>query len=298
MVNVNEIKLSAVVVTYYPVLSDAIINIKQYIEHVDKLIIWENTPIIDRELHKIILPEYSDKIIYLGTDKNEGMAFALNRSVEWSIKNGYTHILTMDQDSFWIDFKHYRNKIVEYCIDTSIGIFGPNVYTMMERRNFSKNQFAKDTITSGSVFSIDMLAKIGLFREDFFIDAVDLEYCYWAQRNGFKTIVFQDCHLKQKFGNTTTHLFFNKAISTSHYSAFRLFHIVRNHIFLWREYPELSKIQKKQILTEYTLLRIVKILLYEKGKTQKIVSIIRGTINGLFCIGENPRNKLTKCEKT
>lgn len=289
MVNVNEIKLSAVVVTYYPVLSDAIINIKQYIEHVDKLIIWENTPIIDRELHKIILPEYSDKIIYLGTDKNEGMAFALNRSVEWSIKNGYTHILTMDQDSFWIDFKHYRNKIVEYCIDKSIGIFGPNVSTARERRKFSNFQVVKDVITSGAVFHLDIFTKIGLFREDFFMEAVDIEFCCWAYRNGYKTVVLGDCYLKQKYGDPTTHYFFNKSLSTSNYSSLRLFGIVRNHIVLWREYPELSQSQKKLILTEYTLFRIIKILLYERRKIQKIWSILKGIVYGLFHCGKNPR---------
>lgn len=287
----NKIKLSAVIITYYPDLSDVIINIKQYIEYVDILIIWENTPKKDRELYKILMPEYSNKIIYLGTDKNEGMASALNKSVKWSIENEFTHILTMDQDSFWLNFKKYSQLIFENRFDSSIGIFGPNVFTE-EKKQLPKIEIVKDIITSGAIYNLDLFRKIGFFREDFFIDAVDLEYCYWAKKNGFQTAILGECYLKQKYGSETIHYFLKKVVPTSNYSAFRLFHIIKNHIFLWREYPELSNFQKTRILTEYSFLRIAKILLYENGKAKKIFSLLKGALHGLFQIGEQPRKKM------
>jgi rhamnosyltransferase len=285
----SKIKLSTVVITYYPDLLDLIRNIKQYINYIDKLIIWENTPIQDRDLYKLILPEYSDKIIYLGTDINEGMSYALNRSVEWSLNNGFTHILTMDQDGYWINFDHYLRNVTEYCSNSSIGIFGPNISLNMTI--LPEYEIVKDTITSGSIYRLDMFRNTGLFREDFFIDAVDLEFCYNAARKGFNTVVLGDCYLKQKFGNASSHIFLNKIIQTTNYNSFRLFQIVKNHIFLWREYPEIPEYQKKLILTEYTFHRIIKILLFENGKVGKIFSIFKGATYGLFHIGERPRQK-------
>ena len=61
----DEFKLSAVVVTHYPHVDELIVNIKQFIDFVDKLIIWENTPIHERENYQILMPEYYNKIVYL-----------------------------------------------------------------------------------------------------------------------------------------------------------------------------------------------------------------------------------------
>jgi rhamnosyltransferase len=289
---VSKIKLSAVVVTYYPNLSDLILNIKQYIQYIDKLIIWENTPDPEKESYKVVLPEYSDKIIYLGQSENKGMAYALNRCVEWSLDNGFSHILTMDQDSYWGDFKYYKKKIIQYSIDKSIGIFGPNVYTERSVRTFNEIEIVDDIITSGAVYDLNIFIKIGMFREDFFIDAVDIEFCCWASRYGFKTALLGDCYLKQQYGNSTTHYFFKKSLSTYNYPPIRLFRIVKNHIILWIEYPELSRSQKKLILTEYNFIRIVKIVLYESNKIKKIISIIKGTLYGLLKIGVKSRKKI------
>src|SRR5450759_761467 len=180
----GKFKLSAVVITYYPIIDNLVKNIKRYIDFVDKLIIWENTPIYDRDKYRILINGYKDKIVFLGTKQNEGIAYALNRSVEWSIENKFTHILTMDQDSYWDNFEFYKQKILKFFNVSEIGIFAPVIYEN-QKRSFPELTYVKDAITSGSVYDLDMIKEIGLFREDFFIDAVDLEYCYWAKQNGY-----------------------------------------------------------------------------------------------------------------
>ena len=289
----GEFRLSAVVITYYPIVDDLIINIKQFIDFIDRLIIWENTPIHDRENYHILIPEYNNKIVFLGTHKNEGIAYALNRSIEWSIENKFTHILTMDQDSLWNNFEFFKQKISKYANDSGIGIFAPVIYEQ-NKISFPELSYVKDVITSGAVYKLKMFEEIGFFREDFFIDAVDLEYCYWANRNGYKTAVFGDAYLKQKYGNASEHQFFAKTYYALNYSSFRLFHIVRNHIFLWKEYPELSDFEKKRIIKVYILNRLKEVLLFEKDKTRKVFSVLKGIIFGLSGIGEKKRNKPLK----
>jgi len=289
----GDFKLSAVVITYYPVVDDLVINIKQFIDFVDRLIIWENTPIHDRGEYQILMPEYHNKIIFLSTNRNEGIAYALNRSIEWSIENKFTHILTMDQDSLWDNFEFFKDKILKYSDDQSIGIFAPVIYEQ-HKRDFPEFTFVKDVITSGAVYRLKMFKEIGFFREDFFIDAVDLEYCYWANRNGYKTAVLGDAYLKQKYGNVSEHKFLDKKYHTLNYSAFRLFHIVRNHIFLWKEFPELSGFQKKRIIKVYILNRLKEILMFENDKAGKVFSVLKGILFGLSGIGEKKRNKPLK----
>ncbi len=280
----ESIKLVAVVITYYPDLDEVKQNIKQYIVFVDKIIIWDNTPIAQRVKQKINLPEFEEKIIYLGTEKNEGIAFAINRGIEWAIKNKYSHILTMDQDSCWDNFTFYKNHIIKFMTDQSIGIFSPVIYEQ-HKREFAEITFVKDAITSGSVYSIEMATKIGGVREDYFIDAVDLEYCYWAKRNGYNTVVIGNAFLKQKFGNQTARYFLNKTYYPANYSATRIFYIIRNHIFLWKEYPELSDFEKKRIVNVYIRGRIKEVILFENNKLKKLYMICKSILHGFFGIG-------------
>jgi rhamnosyltransferase len=287
----DEFRLSAVVFIYYPEIDKLILSIRLFINHVDKLLIWENTPEGEATNYMTYLEEYKSRIILMGTRKNEGIAYALNRCVEWSLNNRYTHMLAMDQDSLWDNFEFFKNKIQKYDNDSGIGIFAPVIYEQ-HKSNFPEITFVNDAITSGSVYKLKMLKEIGGFREDFFIDAVDLEYCYWAKRNGYKTVVLGDSYLKQNYGNVSEHKFLNKSYLTSNYSAFRLFHIVRNHIFLWKEFPELSGFQKKRILKTYILNRLKEILLFEKDKTRKVYSIFKGIILGVCGIGETKRKKI------
>lgn len=270
-------KLVAVVVTYYPDLNEAIQNIKQYINYIDQLIIWENTPIKDRHLHKIELLDYDYKITYLGGDSNEGIAYALNRSIEWSTEKGYTHVLTMDQDSSFCNFEHYKNIVEKSSSEKDIAIYSPNVNKGISFNNDLKEvQFS---ITSGSIFNLDIFRQIGLFREDYFIDAVDFEFCFRAKRYKILTYIVVNADLNQMFGNLTkTDLGFH----SNNYSAFRTFFIARNYIWMWREYPEIHSYSMfKYLFGETIFKRLLKIFLGESDKKKKYKALFKGIYFGL-----------------
>ena len=280
-------KTAAVVITYFPNIKETVSNIGFYIPYVDKLIVWENNTAEDSYKFRPEYKQYSDKIIFLGTGKNEGIAFALNRCIEWALANGYTHLLTMDQDSIFVDFEKF-NGIIGKINDNSILAYCPNVnnlYSLDCNQPFE----VVECITSGTVYVLDTVKKVGAFREDYFIDAVDMEYCYRGIVMGYKTVVIPAANLIQRFGNPMKNAL---GFTPINYSAFRSYYIVRNHLLLWREYPSLFN-KRSFLITEQIIKRIVKILLGEDDKVNKIVAIGKGIWDGLLF----PLNKIKKEEE-
>lgn len=280
-------KLAAVVITFYPDVEDTKNNISKYIHDVDNVIIWENTPVNDNASYKIEVQEYCNKIIHLGTGKNEGIAFALNRCIEWATENGYTHLLTMDQDSSFVDFSKFQD-IIRNIDDNSILAFCPNVnnlYSLDCNQPFE----VVECITSGTVYVLENVKKVGPFREDYFIDAVDLEYCYRGIVMGYKTVVIPSANLIQRFGNPLKNVL---GFTPINYSAFRSYFIIRNHLLLWREYPSLFN-KRSFLITEQIIKRVVKIILGEDHKAKKIAAIMKGFRDGLLF----PVKKIKKQEE-
>lgn len=267
-------KLLAIIITYYPNCRETINNILQFVESVDKLIIWENTPLIDRGKYKISIEGYLDKIIYEGTKINEGIAYPLNWAIKYGLSHGYTHLLTMDQDSQWIDFNMFKNNIELIQSDTIIA-YTPFISCINNEFVNEPYTIIKECITSGTVYKLDLCKRNGYFREDYFIDAVDLEYCIRSNLNGFQTVLLPSGKLSHKLGYPL--LIFNRW-TTSNYSPFRTYHIVRNYIWMWKEYP--NQFNKQDYLYRETIIRMLKIILGEKYKLQKILSILKGVYHG------------------
>lgn len=278
------IQLAAIVISYYPNVKDSILNIRKYIDDIDLLIIWENTPSQQRVQYRISLPEYKDKIRYFGTDKNEGIAYPINFALQWAIKNSFDFLLTMDQDSRWDNFPFYKSQIEKYISKEEIGIFSPVIYEV-QKRETPELTYLRDAITSGTVYRLDMVKKIGMLREDYFIDAVDLEYCYWAKNNGWDTVKVGNAFLQQKFGNQTPVRFYKKIYHPANYTPIRIYYIIRNHIFLWSEYPNLSNFEKKRIIRVYIMGRFRDIILFENDKIKKLMALFKGILHGLLRLG-------------
>lgn len=268
-------KLAAVVITYYPDKSETLANCLRYIDYVDKLIIWENTPKEDRAASHICFPEaYKDKVIYMGEDRNCFIAYPLNQAVAWCKENGYTHILTMDQDSlFEVDSFCQYKLLAEKHDQYKIVAVNPN-NTIHSESEFVEINYV---ITSGTIYSVDLFEITGGFREDFKIDAVDCEFSYRAAQYGFKTIVFPRILLHQKFGEQQKSIF---GYYIDNYSAFRLYYIIRNHILMMQAI-KIESSHRNQFFKVFVFYRIPKILLSEKQKFSKLKAMTYGLLDGL-----------------
>lgn len=273
----NDIRLCAVVVTYHPNVTEVIENINRYIDDIDHLIIWRNTPYgsqsSDIQVDNQALEPYKDKVSFMGTGVNEGIAYPLNQAAKWAVVYGYTHLLTMDQDSYWEDFPVFKAQFIHAA--TKYKIIAPNVNWVWPKQDVKE---ANICITSGATYDLKLFEEVGYFCEDYFIDAIDTEMCYRALEHGYPTAILGHCNLKQHFGNTEK----KKYCSTSHYSPFRRYHIMRNHIWLWRNHSQIMDIAQKKRTAMMFPRETYKILAFEKFKFQKLRMLCKGVYDGLF----------------
>lgn len=274
--------LLAAIILYYPDRAVVIRNILQFVKYVDKLIIWDNTPENDTSFFNE-LNEYSNKIIYRGEKENCGISYPLNRCAEYAIDNCFTHLLTMDQDSYFIDFDAFKKNIE--CNVSNARIFAPLINRESDKTNLTY-QVVDYVIQSGSVFDVRVFREIGFFREDFFIDQVDIEFCYRARKNGFQSIIFNCSSLNHELGHSKggKKILGSIHITSDNYPAFRRFYLVRNTILLMRLYPEFFHSEHIIYFIRKTIFRqIAKIILSERNKLGKVYSIIKGVFTGVCC---------------
>lgn len=272
-------KLAAVVITYNGDVDETLRNCLTYIDHIDKLIIWENTPKDRRDEFRVNLPEqYANKVIHMGDGINHCISYPLNQAVMWAKDNGYTHLLAMDQDSHFEQghFSKYIDYVYSHYSDQSVGIFSANPNCEFVKSD-SVPTIVSDTITSGSICRLDMFDTTGLFREDFEIDAVDIEFSYRASRYGYSTVVLSWIVLHQQYGSPVRS---KLGFYTNNYPPFRIYHIIRNYIIVWREYPK-QFIHRKQLIIEFMLKRMVKVLFIESDKGKKLKAFYYGITDGI-----------------
>ena len=173
-------RLLGVVTTYYPNRTEFIRNIKSYYSDLDYLIIWDNTPVDDSFLNDCLKEIQSTQIEIRTTGRNEFLAYPFNQCIEWAISHNFTHLLTMDQDSYFENnqFLLFKNNILKFN-DEKVKVF-----TTEKKENHKKYKETskepieiENAITSGTVYDLNIFCKIGGFREDFLIYMVDIEFC-------------------------------------------------------------------------------------------------------------------------
>lgn len=275
----TRMRILAIVVCYHPNIEELYHNIQQFIDHVDQLIIWQNSPEIKSEILFLLKGDkIEEKIVFMGNEENKGIAFPLNNAFDMMFQETecFTHLLTMDQDSTWINFEGYKNKISKYQTNA---IFSPNVNN--EIAGNEDEVKVKTCITSGAVFPKEVLEKIGKFNEEYSVDCVDYDFSFKAYNNGVPIIKITKAILTQTYGIPMVSKFLK--IKNHVYSSKRLFFIARNHILLWRDFPQQIDYNfKKMILVGHIFGKLVKVLLLEDSKFSKSKSILQGFMMGIL----------------
>jgi len=213
---------------------------------------------------------------FCGDGANVGIPKALNHAWRHAEGHGYTHLLTMDQDSCWEDFEGYLSKVRSPDAPRN-AYFGANSFGWDRTCGFVPY---KEIITSGMLVPIEVVAAVGGWREDFFVDAVDTEFNFHAVSLGYTPYLVGSAILLQRFGAPHYARFLWKKIRCPGYSPARLRGIYRNHVIVIRSYPELSADLRKS-LPRSALSRAFRILVGERQKLQKILAIINGFRDGL-----------------
>lgn len=267
-------RLLGVVILYYP---DANVqaNILSYLDFVEELIIWDNTP-----EGGFVFNSASDfKIKRMGIGENMGLGYPLNEAVNYGISKGFTHLLTMDQDSsFDNNFSRYLDLIGMYP-SADIAAYSIN-YSKSVQSSSSEASEINICITSGTVYPLSIFSEIGLFRDDFFIDSIDTEFCLRALKYSKKILYFPSILMKHQLGYHTYYKFLWGRLGTPDYSAFRTYYIVRNMIILKRIYKFSPDNYIDNSLRELFCRRFLRICLVEKDKFNKIKYFSKAIVDG------------------
>jgi rhamnosyltransferase len=214
---------------------------------------------------------------------NAGIAAALNVGVNIAQKKGYMWMVTLDDDSLPADDMVERLCELYARIEgrRPIGIIGMN----RANENLSTAPRARVTspvwlnkrgiITSGSLFSIQTFLAVGPFREEFFIDSVDYDFCMKARATGFRVIQVQEYGFTHSLGQKESFQFFGFIIETVSHTPNRLYYAFRNSTVLAKEYLLTDPLFAcATVLSQFETLFTV--LFLQKNKKRKLYAIMMG----------------------
>lgn len=231
---------TAILVTYNPDFSKLNACVFSLLPQVEKIIIVKNSA---ETLTFENLPQ--EKIIQVQLDKNYGIAYAQNCGIEKAISLGTDWILLSDQDTV------FSEKYVSLCLKTyeqnsekyNIGAVVP-LFFNENKKQFSQIMLSKTkainpkigktyclahAISSGSFYHISAFKNIGMMNERMFIDYVDNEWCWRANKLGFKIICNTNIVINHSMGDSFKKVLGRKFVV---YSNSRNYFFFRNSYYL------------------------------------------------------------------
>ena len=267
-------KLAAITLAYNSNLNELCRNVASYADGVDLLILWDNSehPLDLNRIH-----EKFPQVMIHQDGINHGLPKAYNWAIDYARSNGYTHLMTMDQDSCFEGFDNYRQHVEE---KQHPGICS----CAINRDQLMAEEWTpiNDSAQSGSIFPLAMIDEIGPFRDDLFISMVDAEMCLRAQEHGYRTIQYNGSNLIHQVGSQRKVSFLRHRVYVSDYNTLRHYYDSRNRILIWYEFPYDISTRGKIKHLMGRLKVMIKIVLFETNKAAKICAIISGTWYGLL----------------
>jgi len=231
-----------------------------------------------------------NKAVLIENPRNLGSARALNQGMNQAIEQGYSWALTLDQDSQPESdlILHLAEIYLSHPRREEIGVIGAIGSRPKYRRTtsrYSDEPFlyreVEVVITSGSLLIVPVFRHVGPFRDDFFIDQVDHEYCLRLRAQGYRVLRSSKPLMRHAVGVPTRHCFLGIRLTCSNHSPIRRYYITRNRLALYREY---------MCKDTYWIMRdlghnwreCMKILLFEDRKCQKLLSTLLGCCHAII----------------
>lgn len=230
----------AIVVTYFP---DAELGerLARVLPQVGALVVVDNTPEPDGGLLRRALGEATERAHVVLNRENRGIAAALNQGLEWAVGLGFDWVLTLDQDTTCADDMVATLIRLATTCETRPAVVGSNYPESWNgafaasRRGPGECVERRVVITAGCLVDAGFAREIGGFREDFFMDSVDLEFCLRVRDRGRSVVISRKPLMEHRVGDPPGRLVNRLARRPSH-PPLRQYYIARNSVALVREY--------------------------------------------------------------
>lgn len=283
-------EVCSVVVLYHPD-NEVFKNLRKLSEQSDHVIAINNG-FIDPDKFYGKFTESGDNIQLVNLGRNEGIAYALNVGVGIARRLGYRWLATFDQDST-ISEDYFKNMFSDYdrCKVKDIAVIAPLYYSTSthltttytsERYLLYRNtgcKFVDTTVTSGNILDLYLIMDREPFESGLFIDQVDNDFNLDIIDRGL-LILETNAILLHNLGSQKSYKFFNKNPITNNHSAFRRYFMARNRIYVYKKH--FSK-HKTWVIYDFkhSILDIIKTILFEDNKLDKLKNTFLGTLHGL-----------------
>ena len=243
----------AVVITYNPDITASLKLVSQLNKETDFLVIDNGSDKIGGLTASIMV--YKRCIDLIRLSENEGLAKALNRGINLARSKNYEYVFLFDQDSSLCDL--FITRMVDAHIEASrfskkgIAAIGPRIINPQTMRQtpfklFSKILWRSDRsfarqgkhfiadflITSGSLLTLKCISDVGGMKESYFIDNVDLEWCFRAKSLGFDLVGTDAAVLYHAIGERSSNPLVKAGLFAQHNPS-RTYYSSRNRIHLY-----------------------------------------------------------------
>jgi rhamnosyltransferase len=252
----------------------------------------DNSPEADPRLHEC-LREQGIQVMY---NRNQGgLAGAYNRGAEILLERKCEVIFLLDQDSdievlffkkmmqacreLGVDEFLVGPKIYEVNLEKCMPVFQPGKYLPKRLPIDDQNEGMFPSlciISSGSAISAAAYRKLGTFREDYFIEYIDIEYSLRAVSQNIPVYMNAAVTMRQTTGKIERH---GDKYTTNH-MAWRRYYGARNAVHCL--YIHRASWGLHWVSGLLAFLQVLRVLQYEPQKVKKITAITCGYLDGLF----------------
>lgn len=249
-----------------------------------KVVLVDNSP--GDALRSVSELNAQEGVQLIRSGKNTGLAGALNAGVVAAC--GSEYLMLLDQDSKLL---HGTVASLAAIIETrtDAAVVAPVPWDEHSRRYVDPRASKRDdlteldvVITSGMLLRSSAFKDTDGFREDFFVDCVDQDFCLQLRARGWKILQDRRVLLPHSLGETRWH---GKEESTwirsTSHPTWRLYWMARNGMTLSREY--LTRQPRWALMNLLLMLYVsLTVLAFEPPRWKRWSVFMRGIGDGLF----------------
>ncbi|MBB4266921.1 glycosyltransferase [Roseospira visakhapatnamensis] len=292
--------VAAVVVTYHADAAGIGDRLARLAAQVDAVVVVDNGSGPDTVAALRAAAEALPAVSLVLNPDNQGLAAAQNQGMAAALAAGFAWLLLMDDDSTPAPDMVAALARVEAAHPGAFGLLAPRLrypdsgrvpgfLTAHGRGLWPRKRPAPESgiladpvfvIASGSLIRAEAVRAVGPMRADFFIDYLDVEYCFRLTAAGVRLAVVGDAVLDHALGRQTAHRVLGRTVWCSNHAPFRCRAMARNRLRLWRAWGRRHPGWMAQDLLALVV-QLWRVLALEDDGRAKATAILRGLREGL-----------------
>lgn len=281
------------IVTFHPDPDSLVALVAAIATEVEAVMVFANSEMPDALVARLEAATGASAFLLIAPGGNLGLGLAYNAFMQEARRRGAEFLLLLDQDStptpHMIARLAARHRALALTGENPV-LVGPQpvdeagrpmkvpllrAISMAGADGVVPVQFA---ISSGSLLRLDSALAVGPFRADFFIDAIDLEWCMRARAKGYSVWIARDVLMPHCLGRGLIRL--PGGLLLTDQPPRRLYTYLRNQLAMLR-LGHVPPGHKLKLLASLPV-RLVAYLLHNRFSPDSRRALVNGLIDGVL----------------